>query len=88
VGDYVLLYNGTGNVTVWGDAFIKEDQGQRKLVRVNQTKTSILIRLFDTNPDDPVHDIRFVPLELEQTYQTDDLLHPLFVEKIKPYDTI
>jgi hypothetical protein len=88
LGPYILLYSGTGNVSVSGDAYITNYQPQRVQVTVFNKTSSIFIRILRTNVSDPVYNVRLIPAQYENTYDTTDVFHPNFLNLLQPFDTL
>jgi len=67
-GDYVLLYDGDGDIDTRGDAKVTARELRRLSVTVRPKDHQLSVRLTRTNPADPVHNIRFIDAAAEQTY--------------------
>lgn len=67
-GEYVLLYDGRGEVDVRGDGRVTARRDGRLEVSVRPKDHQLSVRLTRTEPADPVRNIRFVPRAAEATY--------------------
>src|ERR1041385_7257228 len=80
-GQYVCLYDGLGKLDFSMDAKIKESTPGRLLLEVTP-KNQILLKILETDPADPIHNIRLVRKEFESTY----LDHPFDSEFLKRWE--
>ena len=68
-GDYLLLYDGSGDVDVRSDAKVAARASGRIEAVVRPKDHQISVRITRTNPADPVRNIRFIPRDAEATYR-------------------
>jgi hypothetical protein len=84
-GDYVLLYDGQGQVTVdfsQGPAItVKSSDPGRIVVTVPAGTNGFRIRIMQTTPADHVRNIRFIAPGFESSYQT-QVFHPKFLQSL------
>jgi RNA polymerase sigma factor (sigma-70 family) len=64
-GNYACLYEGEGAVSLAGDAKAVEGIPGRVKCRVDPSAEGIILRVTETDPNDPVRGIRFVPAGFE-----------------------
>ena len=86
-GDYVLLYEGEGNLTVFFDAKIKKIRKQRIELSVTpQTvrDNGVFIKINSLNSKNPIRNLRLVKLEEEYLYER-KVWNDLFVDRLKRY---
>ena len=67
-GEYVLLYEGKGDVDVRGDAKTASRGDGRIEMVVRPKDHQLSVRITRTDPANPVRNIRFVPRDAESTY--------------------
>jgi hypothetical protein len=91
-GTYVVLYKGEGNIDYSFDA--KKDEAQsrpgRDVINVTPSNGGILMVITQTDPNKTgnyIRDIHVVPIEYENTYET-EIFNPLFLERIKKFGTL
>jgi hypothetical protein len=78
-GDYVVLYDGEGEITSPTGQLIKDKPG-RMILKVNAEKDSFLIDLIKTNPQNHLRNIRVILPDFESTYRTNPW-HPSFLKR-------
>jgi hypothetical protein len=85
VGDYTLLYDGVGQVTVdfsqGTPITIVSNQPGRIVVTVPAGTQGFRIQIKQTTAGNYVHNIRFIAPGFESTYQT-QIFHPLFLQRL------
>jgi hypothetical protein len=91
-GTYIVSYDGDGLLEYGMDATKNEALSTegRDVIEVNPSHKGILITLKATdreNNGDYLRNIRVIPQQFEDTYQS-DLFNPAFIEKIDPFSTI
>jgi hypothetical protein len=86
-GQYTLLYDGEGSLgfSYYDNAQIVSQEPGRMLVNVTPDNAGIFLRISETNPDNPIRNIRFIMPGFEETYETEPF-HPLFLERIAKFD--
>lgn len=81
-GQFVLLYDGDGDISVdMGAVNVASSAAGRIVVNVQDSTTGLRIRITRTNTSNPVRNIRFIAPGFEQTYQT-QIFHPLFLQRL------
>lgn len=81
-GQYTLLYEGEGKLGFGLDnAKIVSQTPGRMVVDVKPSNDGVFLQIRETNPNNPIRNIRFIMPGFEQTYQTQPF-HPLFLERI------
>lgn len=89
-GRYTLLYEGKGTIEMAHAARIVEGSDStpgKLLVDVDASRGGIFLRLKDTDPADPVRNIRFVMPGFEETYEAEPF-HPVFLNRWKGFTVI
>lgn len=87
-GQYTLLYDGEGKLGFGFDnAKIISQSPGRMTVEVKPDQTGVFLRLLETNPNNPIRNIRFIMPGFENTYQTQPF-HPLFLDRLSEFDTL
>lgn len=87
-GQYTLLYEGQGKLTfAFENAQIISQTPGRMVVEVKPDGAGIFLQIRETNPQNPIRNIRFIMPGFEQTYQTQPF-HPLFLERIRQFQTL
>ncbi|MFN8337898.1 MAG: T9SS type A sorting domain-containing protein [Saprospiraceae bacterium] len=87
-GDYVLSFEGSGDVTIEGEDIDSETiiNTNRKVYAITPKKKGEIILVINHSvQDDPVRDIS---LMLPGTDKEADLFNPAFLEKLSPFTTI
>jgi hypothetical protein len=90
-GQYVVLYEGEGTLSYEWDAKkdVKASSPGRDVINVNPSKQGILMKLLETDPNntgDYVRNIRVVPIQYENTYQS-EIFNPEFIKRVKDFDS-
>ena len=81
-GQYVFLYDGSGEFEFYGAKVADQAQGR---ITLDVTPTEgIGIKLVKTDPKDYVHNIRLIMPGFESTYETQPF-HPLFLQRLERY---
>jgi hypothetical protein len=89
-GQYVVLYEGEGKLTYEWDAKkdVQLSTPGRDVIDVNPSDQGILMKLLETDPNNTgnyLRNIRVVPIEYENTYQS-EIFNPEFIERVKDFD--
>ncbi|HSV75141.1 MAG TPA: hypothetical protein VLH79_15390 [Chthonomonadales bacterium] len=79
-GDYTVLYRGTGRLEAWGAATVKASSPGRLILSVDPSRGGFFLRLRETDPADPVRDIRCIMPGFEGTYR-EQPFHPAFLKR-------
>lgn len=81
-GQYVVLYEGSGELEFWGAARAGAKRPGRILLDVDSKKGGFFLRLKATDPRNPVRNIRVVMPGFERTY-LENPFHPTFLQRWK-----
>lgn len=86
-GTYRLLWEGEGAFQLQGDPVVVSTQpGRIEFEIATPSESGVQLRLTDTNPDDPVRDIRILPPGIAEDHV--GLFHPDFLELLSGYRAI
>lgn len=84
-GNYTLLYEGEGEISFnFDSARIVNQQPGRMVLGVTPMDTGIWLKISQTNPQNPIRNIRLILPGFEDTYQQQPF-HPLFLERLRPF---
>lgn len=87
-GQYVILYTGEGQLAFrGGNVTILSEEAGRMVVEAKPSAGAVFLQIVTTTPENPLREIRFVPADLESTYQTNPF-NPLFLERIGPFTAV
>jgi hypothetical protein len=87
-GTYTILYQGEGQIAFRGsNVTILSDLPGLMQVDARPTEGPIYLQVVETNPDNPLRNIRFLLPGTESTYQTQPF-NPVFLEKIAPFSAL
>lgn len=86
-GDYTCLYAGKGRIEFSWSAKVVHSEPGCMTVRVTPSDAGIWLRLVETDPEDPVHDIRLIMPGFEATWR-EQPWHPAFVERWKDFGVL
>ncbi|PZV15148.1 MAG: hypothetical protein DCF22_07805 [Leptolyngbya sp.] len=87
-GKYTLLYDGDGKIGFTFDTAKIISQSPGKMtVDVTIDGEGVFMKILETNPSNPIRNIRFIMPGFENTYQTQPF-HPVFLERLKPFKTL
>lgn len=89
LGDYVLLYDGEGDlrVEINNAATVVEQTPGRMVVRLTATTAGVFLNLRGTNPANPLRNIRFLRPGTESTYRTDPFGAD-FLRVVRPFGVL
>jgi hypothetical protein len=87
VGQYVLLYDGQGKLEVGFAGTIVSQSPGRMVVKVVKNESGVRITLRETNPANPVRNIRFLMPGTEKTYQTQPFYQG-FLDRLAPFKVL
>ena len=79
-GEYVVLYEGQGQVDAIGPATVASRQPGRLTLAVDATKGSLFVRILATDPANYVRNIRVIMPGFEKTYRQQPF-HPVFLRR-------
>ena len=85
-GRYVCLYDGTGRLEFQGNARVLEQSPGRIELEVSPQE-SMMLHLRETDPSDPVRNIRVIMPGFEETY-AEQPFYPPFLERWRPFRVI
>ena len=86
-GTYTLLYDGEGVIDVRGEGKIVQSDPNRVLINLTPGKSLTTIRICETNPADPVRNMRLILPGFEATANT-QIFHPDFLASMEPFNVI
>jgi hypothetical protein len=87
-GLYHLYYDGEGTIEFdLGSATIVSQSAGQMVVNVPSTQIGIFVKITQTNPANPLRNIRFIMPGFETTYQTQPF-HPLFLSRLQNYKAL
>jgi len=84
-GQYVCTFDGRGDVVLGLDAKNIQRQGNRILVDVKPTEAGIDLRIENSDPTNPVRNVR---LWMPGFEDAESPFHPLYLERLKPFSVI
>jgi len=84
-GSYVCLYDGVGTLEwFFAGGAVTEQTAGREVVEVTPQGAGVLMKIVATTPGNPIRNIRFFPLALEATEQTEPY-RPEFLSRWSTY---
>jgi hypothetical protein len=83
-GVYTVLYEGEGKLDFGKNAKVKESKPGRILLDVDAAKGGFSVQLKETNPQNPIRNIRVIMPGCEPTWRTDPF-HPAFLKRWKGF---
>jgi hypothetical protein len=83
-GEYLLTYDGEGSLQFKWNVFVRRQGNGYFVLDVQPDDAGIEVRLTETNPNNPIRNIRLMMPGYWERNETDPF-HPLFLEKIKPF---
>lgn len=87
-GPWVLLYDGSGTVSVGGNAQMTGSSPGRITFQVtNPTNEGIHVYVNATNNANPVRNIRVMPAEFEGNYESQPF-HPTFLDRLQHFSVL
>jgi len=87
-GQYTLLYDGEGKLTFTErNVKVVSQTPGRMVVDVKPSDQGVFLQIRETNPKNPIRNIRFIMPGFEQTYKTQPF-HPLFLKRIAQFRTL
>ena len=87
IGDYVCLYEGSGQVEFGANARIVSRQPGRIVVNIDARKSGTFLQLRQTDPANPVRNIRLIMPGFESNYRRQPF-HPAFLQRWRGFDTL
>lgn len=86
-GDYVVLYDGLGEMTVRGDVTVNVDKPGRIDFHLNSPKRNLRLHITKTNSRNYIRNIRVIPKEYELSYSS-KIFNPQYISKISPFNVL
>lgn len=86
-GIYTLLYDGVGKLEVRGEGRIQSEEPGRILVDITPKTGLTTVRIVETDPLDPVRNLRLILPGFEKLAET-KTFHPDFIASLEPFDVI
>jgi hypothetical protein len=87
-GKYTLLYEGDGKLGFpFKTAKIISQSPGKMIVDVAIDGEGVFLKLLETNPKNPIRNIRFIMPGFENTYQTQPF-HPVFLARLKQFKAL
>lgn len=86
-GLYVVLYDGTGDLDVWGDATLVSEQPGRLEFLLEFQDDIFALEIYESQAGDHIRNIRVLLPGAESTYQTSPW-EPNWLEKLEPFQAI
>jgi hypothetical protein len=86
-GEYVLLYDGKGDLDMWGDATVINRQEGRLVVEVLPEVDIMALEIYASEAGDPVRNIRLLLPGTEATYTTNPWSEQ-WLEKLAPFQSL
>jgi hypothetical protein len=83
-GQYLCLYEGTGQLEIRFDAAVVSSTPGRLVLDVTPSEAGIHLVITQTDPADPIRNIRVIMPGFEDTYET-QIFHPEFLESLEPF---
>ncbi|MFZ4681494.1 MAG: hypothetical protein ACOYMS_03240 [Terrimicrobiaceae bacterium] len=84
-GEYTCLFDGRGEIDFRGAGQIKSKVAGKYVVAVDPSKGGVILRVTQTDPADPVRNVRFFMPGFESGKQ---LFHPSFLQSLQPFRVI
>jgi hypothetical protein len=79
-GDYMLLYEGEGRLDAGNAASVAARAPGRMTLRVDPQRGGFSLKLVETNPRNPLRNIRLIMPGFERTWR-DQPFHPVFLQR-------
>ena len=86
-GEYICLYDGEGRINFGFDARVKDRQKGRIVLQVSPSRAGILLRLVETDPSNPIRNIRLIAPGFENTYKS-TVFNPAFLKRWEGFKVI
>lgn len=88
VGEYVVLYDGVGTLSFWGDAIIVSEEPGRIVLDITPGEADIIVmEIQESQMGDHIRNIRFLLPGTENTYE-DIPWTAEWLEKLMPFNTL
>ena len=86
-GEYTVLYDGEGVITFGLNTVTVLEEEAGRIVIVPNGNGGIYLEIRETNPANPLRNIRVLMPDFENTYQTQPF-HPLFLERLQGFEVL
>jgi hypothetical protein len=87
-GEYILLYEGTGTIGLWGDATVVSETPGRIVVNVTPGEADIMaMEISESIEGDHIRNIRFLLPDTEATYEANPWSEE-WMEKLSPFNSL
>lgn len=88
-GQYTVLWDGTGQINMWGTLQNVEQTGPNRIIfDFEQTVEGIIeLTIAQSDVNDPIHNIRVLMPGTESTYATEPF-NPLFIERVSEFSDV
>ncbi len=86
-GTYTCFYQGEGSIEFGMDAKVLSQEPGKLLLEVSPSDAGIFFKINESDPQDPIRNVRVIMPGFETSYLTDPF-HPTFVERLKPFGTL
>ncbi len=86
-GDYVVLYEGQGEMAVRGDVAVTRESPGRIEFHLNSPKRNLRLHITRTQAGNYIRNIRVIPKRYEANYRS-QAFNPLYINKIRPFQVL
>lgn len=86
-GEYTVLYEGEGRIAFGLNTVDVVSEEAGRMVIVPNGNGGIFLEIRETNPANPIHNIRVIMPSFEANYET-QLFHPLFLERLQDFEVL
>lgn len=86
-GDYVILYDGDGQLDILFNTAAVVSQSAGRMVITTPSRDGLWLRIAQTNPADPLRNIRVILPRFEASYASDPF-HPLYLERLAGFSVV
>ncbi|MAT54964.1 MAG: hypothetical protein CMN32_10835 [Saprospirales bacterium] len=86
-GTYVVLWDGTGDLDVWGDATLISESPGRLEFELQYSGDLFALEIYESQPGDHVRNIRVLMPGTESSYQTQPW-EPNWLQKLEPFNAL
>ena len=83
-GVYTCVYRGQGDIEFGMDAKVIESEPGKMLVEVTPSDSGIFFKINESDPSDPIREVRVVLPGFEETYLAEPF-HPEFTSRLEPF---
>lgn len=86
-GEYVLLYEGKGQIEVGLDATIVSQTPGRVVLDVVPSNSGVHLKVIQSNGSDPLRNIRLLMPSFEFVHE-ELVYHPVYLDRLQPFGTL